>query len=463
MKIVIALILLLIALLVLTRSLFKTEESQAKIIMILGGGFSKTVVNWKNYFLNENGVIKPVKNDVDKKKRQKGILGTSYFTKNPIWSIYSYTIEWSENHYREGQKEKEKEDLDYIDLRPQYFRSEITRTTGAPQERDMVSKQKEASSNRVDVDVSYLVTLRVISPYEFAFDSPKNSYDAVLERLDVVMGKIISQCEFNLLERLQGSKEALWYGLRNPKKIELKKNHPTLSDQEVEEIRNGNTGFSGEEIERFKLKQEYPELEEEEIEKMKKLWKNYARDISNSEQVETVFEGLRKEDLITESFPGWGIKIIKEGVEIKEVQPPESIKERRKELAEKDMEMERKKRERDMEEIEAEMNEIRAEGKSKAMKIKMNVISYLSEEIGDKEIAEKAFHTLIAADENSYEKRIIEGLVSEEGSGLNIPAISFMLEAGKEMYEKKQKKEMKKEDDGDNDFIITDPRTGEEI
>lgn len=436
----------------------EVPEGTAKIVLKPGGKFSRVLMNWKKYFIAEEsnsdesvseGDIVKKDGDIEKKikkKRLNPILGTGYFLKIPFWeSIYSYSFEWSDNHYR-GKKEKnneidkieeeqerkygKKEKFDYINLKEQYFRSHIEKTTGVHQRQKKTKKEgnssnQEVSFNRVDVKVEYMVTLRIINPYEFIFDSPENSYDAVLERLDNLMGDIISQSEFNLVERLQGSRDALWYGLRNPKHINYKEEYSNISENDLEKLKK----------------------------KHKEIWANYERDITNSEDVKTVFKGLKDQKLISETFPGWGIKIISEGVEIVTVEPPAEIKENRKKLAKKDIEFELAQRDREITEVNAKANEIKGEGKRKEYAAQMSSIDDLIDKLIKRglspskanETAEKAIQSLIAGDKGILEKRIFEGL---EGG---IAGLATQWEMGKNILNDKEVKKNSSREKKEND------------
>ncbi len=435
-------------------------EGKARMLMAPGGKFISELVNWKNYFivaeskringkLYQEGDIVERNGHLEYELEKKDIspLFGSYFLKIPGWhSVYSYKLEWSKHHYRgrpgeERNLEETKENLDYIDLKDQYFRSYITKTTGAPRFRQLESDKGEVSSNRVDVSLEYLVVLRVVNPYRFIFDSPENSYDGLLEVMDNLIGNIISQCQFNLTERLQGSREAIWHGLRNPDKIDYEKEYPDLEISEREEVKNRDES----------------------------LWEQYAGDISNSDQIKILFKGLKDSEEIRKKFPGWGIEISR--VEIIEIQPPEEIKKERQKLIQADMEYELKKRERDMSEIEAETVKIMAEATGDKYLKEMNSVNEMVElfmkregcsESEARKTAAEMFHTIIAGEKGLLEKRIFEGLDGNSFAGL---AAQFGIGVGmaREMFGGKREDSAQTGSTGSEkkNFVLKDPRTGE--
>ncbi|MGM0438995.1 MAG: hypothetical protein ACQEP3_00990, partial [Patescibacteria group bacterium] len=289
-----------------------------------------------------------------KEKKVNPIIG-NYFFKIPLLEkVYSYELKWKKNHYRKGKDknkgEKNTESFDYIDLKDQVFISTVDGTTGSPTGEESTDLS-ETSFNRLDVKVEYLVTMRVVNPYVFLFDSPGNSFDEVMDYLDTRISDIISQCEVNLLKRLKGSGEALWWGLGNPDIDNYKEEYyPDLSEEEFKELEK----------------------------KQKTLWSQYKKDISYSNNVNLVFKGLKNDPFITERCHEWGIEIDEESIEIKTVQEPEIIKQAREEAVEKEAELTKTRTEQKMAKVEAETEQIKGQGERNRKYAQMRAVDDLA-------------------------------------------------------------------------------------
>ncbi len=325
-------------------------------------------------------------------------------------------MEWKENHYRKGQDEKKgernTESFSSIDLKQQVFVSSVDGTTGSPAGAESTDLT-ETSFNRLDVDVEYLVTMRVVNPYIFLFDSPGNSFDEVMDYLDTRISDIISQCEVNLLKRLKGSGEALWWGLGNP---EVKKDKSEYYRNEY-----------------------YPEInDDEEFEalqkKQKTLWAQYKKDISYSDNVEIVFKGLKNDRFIAEKCHDWGIEIDPESIEITRVHEPETIKKAREEAVEKEAELTKRKTEKKMAKVEAETAKIKGQGIRSKDYEEMRAIDDLAKlfrKYGEGSPLESAImvkKAYLAADKGQLKEINIKGL-----EGGSIASIAAQLGIGKEL------------------------------
>lgn len=304
----------------------KVPEGKVKLLMAPGGKFVTELISWKDHFVcAEDKVVDgklyrvgdvvrcdgAIENELEAKEISP-VFG-NYFFKVPAWhSTCSYSIHWSKEHYRgkpdavATQQSEKKEVLSDIDLKEQYFRSYIKRTTGAGS-----TKKNSPSSNRVEVKVQYLVVLRVVNPYNFIFYSPSNSYDGVLEILDNLIGDVLANISLNLAEKLQGGRDALWYGLQNPDNCEYGlQNYPELSKRERKDLEK----------------------------KHRELWDKYKDTLSYPDKQTSVFRGLKFSEEITKEFPEWGIEITR--VEIIDVTPPEEVLSSRQQLVAAEIEKE---------------------------------------------------------------------------------------------------------------------------
>ena len=405
----------------------KVPESRAIVLTKLGG-YSKTLVSWKDYFISgedkgnvqRGDVVKRSKfKTTDEKPKESGVNPTfgNYFFKTPILEkIYCYELEWKENHYRKGQEskkgQKNTEKFDYIDLKDQVFASSVDGTTGSPVGEE-TTDESETGFNRIDVTVDYLVTMRVINPYKFLFDSPGNSFDEVLDYLDTRISNIISQCEPNLLKRLKGSGKALWYGLGNPDSekyssiSEYKQEHyPDIKDDEFNEI----------------------------VEKQRSLWSSYKKDISYSDNVSLVFKGLKNDEFVQEKAKQWGIEIDSQGIEIKKVNEPDIIKKARQEAVEREVEIDKMKVDKKVAEIEAEKEKIQGEGNRQKRYAQMRSVDDLAKlfrKYGEADSVAKAIavnKAYLAAEGENLKVVDINGL-----EGGSFASIAAQLGIGKEL------------------------------
>ncbi len=430
---------LILAVLVISMCLVKVREGKAKLMMNPGENYKRTIVNWSSYLevaedMEINGE-KFKKGDIVKRseapdgiveKENRGILGTGFFSKKPWESVYSYEVNLSENH---DMDHKGKE-LNYLDLKEQKLQSEIVRTTGAPASG---KESKESSFGKVDVTVSYLVIMRIKNPYEFIFDSPSNGYEAALARLDNAVAQVISQCEQNLLEQMEGDSKALWFGIANPEKADYSEIYKNMSNEERED-----------------LKKEHREI-----------WKKYKQHISHSEDVDLVFKGIGDIKLVKEEFKKWGVKIIDQGIELRKVDPSQEFKNWREQIQREAMKKEEMKQELGQEEIRAQIQKVKGEGKKMGYQEQMNLVNSIAASLahsGYKKreaipLAKEILETLIAGEEGNLEKKIFKGL-----DGNNISSIAAQLELGRQMMsnkagfktgEKDKSEEDKSEEDKD--------------
>ncbi len=404
---------LILAVLVISMCLVKVREGKAKLMMNPGENYARTIVNWKPYMVadqdypkhgfNKGDIIKRSKDTAQKVKEKKSprIPGTAFFFKWPWQKPFSYNVELSENH----QMAKKGERLDYLDLKEQKLQSEIIRTTGAAR---IKKKKQESSFSKVDVTVSYLIIMRIKNPYEFIFDSPSNGYDAALDRLDNAMGQIISQCEENTLEQLEGDSEALWWGVVNPEVVKYDTTYPEVKGKDLEKLKINH----------------------------RKIWERYKDHISYSEDIDILFSGIGHSKLVAEEFQKWGVKIIPQAIEITKVDPSEDFKEWREKIQQAAMKKEEMKQELGQEEIIAQMQKIKGEGKSNSYQVQMSLVNSIAASLahsGYKKrdaipLAKEILETLIAGEEGNLEKKIFKGL-----DGNNISAIAAQLELGRQM------------------------------
>ena len=413
LAIVIASLLIVIGLFFATCTV-KVREGKAKLMMNPGERYSRTIINWSPYMEVAEDV------EVDGKKLKKGdivkrsevssnvgerihlhIPFTAFFLKFPWEKAFYYNLEMAENH----EMAKKGERLNYLDLKEQKLESEIVRTTGAPASG---KESKESSFGKVDVTVSYLVIMRIKNPYEFIFDSPSNGYEATLARLDNAVAQVISQCEQNLLEQMEGDSKALWFGIANPEKADYSEIYKNMSNGEIED-----------------LKKEHREI-----------WKKYKQHISHSEDVDLVFKGIGDIKLVKEEFKKWGVKIIDQGIELRKVDPSEDFKKWREEIKKEMMTKEKMKEKLGQEEIMAQIEKVKGQGKSDRYDVQMNLVNSIAASLahsGYKKreaipLAKEILETLIAGEEGNLEKKIFKGL-----DGNNISSIAAQLELGRQM------------------------------
>ena len=405
----------------------KAPESKAKVITRLEG-YSRTLVSWKNYFISAEDkgnirvgdIVKDQFDDEDERPEEEsfGPLFGNYFLRIPfLEKIHSYKLEWKKNHYRKGQEGKKgvenTEEFEYINLKDQVFASEVQGTTGSPAGEKTTDKSG-TSFNRIDVTVEYLVTMRVVNPYKFLFDSPGNSFDEVLDYLDTRISNIISQVEPNLLKRMKGSGKALWYGLGNPDS----EKYSDPSEYREEHYPNFD---SGEEFDKM-------------LSEQRALWSSYKRDISYSDNVQLLFKGLKNDEFVQEKAKEWGIEIDSKGIEIKTVDEPEIIKKARQEAVEKEVEIDKIKVDRKVAAIEAEKKKIEGQGERDRQYNEMRAVEDLARlfrKYGEANPVESAImlkRAYMAAEKGNLKEINIKGL-----EGGSIASIAAQLGIGKEL------------------------------
>ena len=147
------------------------EEGTAKGVVRLGG-FKKIIMAWKDYELDEEWNVRPVK-EIGKKLHLPG--GLRYVGIWPFDKVYKYKFRWQGIEIVEGKEKVEFHEkvIDYILVKPDVYWTQILAAETAPPE-------------RIPVDIEWLVTMRVINPYKTLFKAPPNWVENTLARLNAL-------------------------------------------------------------------------------------------------------------------------------------------------------------------------------------------------------------------------------------------------------------------------------------
>ncbi|MBI4123091.1 MAG: SPFH domain-containing protein [Parcubacteria group bacterium] len=182
------------------RNLFFTfvSEGTAKIV-VKADQFSRCLIQWKGYTLDENG------NVVSGKDGFHPFGGLRFVGIWPIWDIFVYLLRWNDVHRAEERNGRIEEVrfhakwLDYILLRPDVYWTKLTGAETTPGTAETPEAQE-----RIPLDVEFNITMQVINPYKVMFVAPPNWVENVLVRLDAVLRGFVATHTLDELLAMRG-------------------------------------------------------------------------------------------------------------------------------------------------------------------------------------------------------------------------------------------------------------------
>jgi regulator of protease activity HflC (stomatin/prohibitin superfamily) len=148
------------------------REGTAKAVTRLGG-FKKIIMAWRDYELDEEWNVKPVR-EVGKKLHLPG--GLRFVGIWPLDKVYTYKFRWQGIEIVEGKEKVEfhEKTIDYILVKPDVYWTQILGAETGPVEKP----------ERIPLDIQWLVTMRVVNPYKTLFKAPPNWVENILARLN---------------------------------------------------------------------------------------------------------------------------------------------------------------------------------------------------------------------------------------------------------------------------------------
>ena len=184
------------------------EESTAKII-VKGGAFDKILIQFKDYTFNENwnvvaeGVQARITGAVTYHEPKHFFGGLRFYGFWPIVDVYTYSLRWTSIH-ENGLPFQHEEILSSVSLKDFVYYASV----------------KEAEDKgMVPLDVDFLITLRVVNPYNSAFKS-QDWLELVLNRAKPLFREFIARHTFEELIREKQKKGGeLWVEINEAGKI----------------------------------------------------------------------------------------------------------------------------------------------------------------------------------------------------------------------------------------------------